>query len=63
MSFRVEADSWAHPGAFVEDEYRWMGTEGQPLGFAGCDELPFAPLSMLCLNSTKWRRRLGCLLM
>src|SRR5262249_41823166 len=31
------------PGAFLTSEYPWTDVSGQPLGFAGCDQLPFSP--------------------
>jgi hypothetical protein len=39
----TEADSWSNPGTFLGAEYAWMTTDGQPLGFTGCDQLPFSP--------------------
>ena len=41
--FTTEADSWANSGSFLGSEYEWMTTEGQPLGFTGCGQLPFSP--------------------
>ncbi len=39
----MEADSWAQPGTFLGAEYAWIGSEGAPLGFQGCSQLPFNP--------------------
>ena len=39
----TEADSWAEPGSLVSSEYSWLSSIGQPLGFSGCNELPFTP--------------------
>jgi hypothetical protein len=39
----VQADSWALPGSYLSAEYEWLSGAGQPLGFEGCDELPFTP--------------------
>ena len=39
----TEADSWAQPGRFLGSEYEWLSGSGQPLGFQGCDQLPFTP--------------------
>ncbi len=39
----LEADSWAEPGHYLGAEYAWMGSQGQPLGFEGCGQLPFSP--------------------
>ena len=41
--FSTEADSWADPSTTLGAEYKWMTTTGQPLGFTGCDQLPFTP--------------------
>ncbi len=41
--FTTQADSWANPGVLLGAEYRWMTTDGTPLGFQGCAALPFTP--------------------
>ena len=43
LSSTVEAESWADPGSLLTSEYTWLGPTGQPLGFDGCNELPFTP--------------------
>ncbi len=39
----TQADSWADPGVLLGAEYKWMTSDGQPLGFTGCNSLPFTP--------------------
>ncbi len=39
----MNTDSWTNPGAFLGVEYSWMNGDGQPLGFTGCEQLPFSP--------------------
>jgi hypothetical protein len=36
-------ESWTEREHQVESEYTWAGPLGEPLGFTGCDELPFEP--------------------
>ena len=43
LSSSVQTDSWANPGSFLSAEYAWLSGTGQPLGFDGCNQLPFTP--------------------
>jgi len=43
VRFPMETDSWANPGTYLGAEYQWMTSAGEPLGFSGCDQLPFNP--------------------
>ncbi len=43
ISFPMTTDSWANPGTLVGSQYTWADEAGNPLGFAGCPQLPFAP--------------------
>jgi hypothetical protein len=43
VAFSMETDSWAHPGTFLGSEYEWLDARGEPLGFEGCNQLPFTP--------------------
>jgi len=43
VSFTVAADSWADPSHYVESQYTWSGPLEEPLGFTGCEALPFTP--------------------
>ena len=42
----VQAESWANPTTELGAEYTWMTTDGQPLGFQGCNALPFTPQNL-----------------
>jgi hypothetical protein len=41
VRFAMATDSWAHPGTYLGAEYAWINDEDRPLGFTGCDQLPF----------------------
>ncbi|MFI5091401.1 MAG: hypothetical protein ACHP7P_15275, partial [Terriglobales bacterium] len=43
LTSSMEADSWANPGSFLSAEYAWLSATGQPIGFEGCNQLPFTP--------------------
>ncbi len=43
VAFGLDADSWAEPGLFADTSYDWRSDSGEPLGFTGCDQLPFSP--------------------
>ncbi len=43
VTFPMETASWANPTTLLGAEYTWMTTEGTPLGFQGCNNLPFTP--------------------
>ncbi len=43
VRFPMETDSWADPSTTLGAEYAWMTTDGTPLGFTGCNNLPFNP--------------------
>src|ERR1041385_774063 len=43
VQISMQTDSWTHPGTYLGAEYVWMTEEGRPLGFEGCEALPFDP--------------------
>ena len=43
VSAFMETDSWNNPGNIFGNEYMWVDSGGEHLGFGGCDQLPFAP--------------------
>ncbi len=46
LSTSMQAESWPEPGhtpESIESAYLWTGPLGEPLGFGGCEELPFEP--------------------
>ena len=43
MRTTVEADSWAEPGVFKDDEALLQSDAGEPVGLTGCNQLPFEP--------------------
>jgi hypothetical protein len=43
VRFPMQADSWPNPTSILGAEYEWMTEEGRPLGFEGCEALPFDP--------------------
>jgi hypothetical protein len=43
VSSTVELDSWVQPGFVKPPAYVWSGPLEEPLGFTGCEALPFTP--------------------
>ncbi len=43
VSATVELDSWTQQAYVTPPAYVWSGPLEEPLGFTGCDELPFSP--------------------
>ena len=43
LSSSMELESWAQPGYVKPPAYVWSGPLEEPLGFTGCEELPFEP--------------------
>jgi DNA-binding beta-propeller fold protein YncE len=52
LKSKIEADSWQHPGAFVEKEEITRDSVGQPVAITGCSKLQFPPTITVTPDTT-----------